>query len=244
MPPSDQNLPPSTVPDEIAELTEGLTHEVKNLIASFPLVLEMISRQVDDPRLRQLIGRMKGNVDLATLLMDRLAEFGAATPARGDFGPLDLEPLLRDFVHPATPVPDAAAPLQLRLVSPVPEILGCSDLIRLALVNLVANSRRAAPSEPLEISAESLSRTGQPWVVMTVRDRGPSLTADQRAQMDRPFFTTKSGGRGFGLGLPTVRRVMRAHRGELRIECTPGQGTAVSLFFPVAPTANPTHAGH
>ena len=135
-------------------------------------------------------------------------------------------------------------PLQLRLVSPVPEIFGCPDLIRLALVNLVANSRRAAPSEPLEISAESLSRAGQPWVVMTVRDRGPSLTADQRAQMDRPFFTTKSGGRGFGLGLPTVRRVMQAHRGELRIECTPGQGTAVSLFFPVAPTANPSHAGH
>ena len=235
MPPTDKNLPPPAAPDEITELTEGLTHEVKNLIASFPLVLEMISRQVDDARLRQLIGRMRGNVDLATSLMDRLAEFGAATPAQGDFVALGLEPLLRDFVLKATATPDTASSLQLRLVSPIPEIFGCPDLILIALTNLVANSRRAAPGQPLEISAETRKEAGQAWVVLAVRDHGPGLTADERAQLDRPYFTTKSAGRGFGLGLPTVRRVMQAHRGALRIESSPGQGTCVNLFFPVSP---------
>ncbi len=244
MQPTDKNLPPPAAPDEIAELTDGLTHEVKNLIASFPIVLEMISRQVDDVRLRQLIGRMRGNVDLATLLMDRLAEFGSATPARRDFGPLGLEPLLREFVLTAKPGPDATSPLHLRLVSPVPDIFGCPDLIRIALGHLVENSRRAAPSEPLEISAEFRSEAGQAWVVLAVRDHGPGLNADQRAQLDRPFFTTKSAGRGFGLGLPTVRRVMQAHRGELQIESTPGQGTCVSLFFPVAPSLTAPDVGH
>ncbi len=241
----DESLPTPAVPDEIAELTEGLAHEVKNLLAPFRLGLEMITRQVDDARMQKLIGRLRGNADLATQLMDRLAEYGAATTVGNVFVPLGLEPFLREFVDTAEPATDAVAPLHLRLVQPLPEILGCADLIKIALANLVQNSRQAAaPGEPVEISAEPVITAGQTWVALSVRDHGPGLPAELRTQMDRPFFTTMAGGRSFGLGLPTVRRVLQAHRGELRIESAPGQGTVVSLLFPTGPRPHLPHVTH
>ena len=160
----DESLPTPAVPDEIAELTEGLAHEVKNLLAPFRLVLEMITRQVDDARMQKLIGRLRGNADLATQLMDRLAEYGAATTVGNVFVPLGLEPFLREFVDTAEPATDAVAPLHLRLVQPLPEILGCADLIKIALANLVQNSRQAAaPGGALQIRGSGASGRSDPF---------------------------------------------------------------------------------
>ena len=46
-----------------------------------------------------------------------------------------------------------------------------------------------------------------------------------------PFFTTKS--RGSGLGLPTTKRLIEAHHGEVLVECPPAGGTTVTVQLPV-----------
>lgn len=49
-----------------------------------------------------------------------------------------------------------------------------------------------------------------------------------------PFFTTKS--RGSGLGLPTAKRLVEAHRGSITIVCPTVGGTIVTVHLPVAAT--------
>jgi nitrogen fixation/metabolism regulation signal transduction histidine kinase len=46
-----------------------------------------------------------------------------------------------------------------------------------------------------------------------------------------PFFTTKS--RGSGLGLPTAKRIVEAHHGEIAVDCPPGGGTTVVVRLPI-----------
>ena len=63
-------------------------------------------------------------------------------------------------------------------------------------------------------------------------DGGPGIPAEVRDRIFMPFFTTKS--RGSGLGLPTAKRLIEAHNGQIAIECPPSGGTTVLITLPLA----------
>jgi signal transduction histidine kinase len=62
-------------------------------------------------------------------------------------------------------------------------------------------------------------------------DQGPGIPADMRTKVFTPFFTAKS--RGSGLGLPTAKRLIEAHNGEISIDCPPAGGTIVHIRLPL-----------
>jgi len=63
-------------------------------------------------------------------------------------------------------------------------------------------------------------------------DAGPGIPLEVRDKVFTPFFTTKS--RGSGLGLPTARRFVEAHGGEIAIDCPPAGGTTVVVRIPMS----------
>lgn len=70
-------------------------------------------------------------------------------------------------------------------------------------------------------------------VVVEIRDSGPGIPAEIQDHIFEPFFTTKQVGEGTGLGLDTVYRIVRAHRGEVRVESKPGD-TCFLVSLPAA----------
>ena len=62
-------------------------------------------------------------------------------------------------------------------------------------------------------------------------DGGPGIPADIREKIFTPFFTTKS--RGSGLGLPTEKRLIDAHNGQITIDCPLAGGTTVVVRLPM-----------
>jgi signal transduction histidine kinase len=62
-------------------------------------------------------------------------------------------------------------------------------------------------------------------------DAGPGIPADVLNKIFTPFFTTKP--RGSGLGLPTVKRLVDAHRGEIAVHCPASGGTTVAIRLPM-----------
>jgi signal transduction histidine kinase len=75
-------------------------------------------------------------------------------------------------------------------------------------------------------------------VLISIKDTGPGLSADQRERAFDPFFTTKSD--GMGLGLAVSRSIVEAHDGELRLRETGPQGTTFEIALPIgmAPTGS------
>ncbi len=61
------------------------------------------------------------------------------------------------------------------------------------------------------------------FVVVEITDNGPGIPDDVRAHIFEPFFTTKGVGEGTGLGLDTVQRIVKKHRGNIQLETVPGQ---------------------
>jgi signal transduction histidine kinase len=70
-------------------------------------------------------------------------------------------------------------------------------------------------------------------VVVEITDNGPGIPDDVRAHIYEPFFTTKGVGEGTGLGLDTVQRIVKKHRGNIQLESAPGQ-TRFQVWLPIA----------
>jgi signal transduction histidine kinase len=70
-------------------------------------------------------------------------------------------------------------------------------------------------------------------VVVEIRDNGPGISPEIVAHIFEPFFTTKGVGAGTGLGLDTVQRIIRKHRGNVQVHSKPGD-TRFQVYLPLA----------
>jgi signal transduction histidine kinase len=70
-------------------------------------------------------------------------------------------------------------------------------------------------------------------VVVEVGDNGPGISPEIRSHIFEPFFTTKAVGEGTGLGLDTVQRIVRKHKGHIQVNSEPGD-TRFQVSLPLA----------
>lgn len=103
--------------------------------------------------------------------------------------------------------------------------------LNLALMNLVANAIDAVGDQgTITISTRELDGS----IVIGVRDDGVGVPEDVQPRVFEPFFTTKPVGKGTGLGLSITYSIAQKHGGSLELKSKPGEGTLVSLRFPLA----------
>jgi signal transduction histidine kinase len=72
-------------------------------------------------------------------------------------------------------------------------------------------------------------------VVVEIGDNGPGISPDVQPHIFEPFFTTKGVGEGTGLGLDTVQRIVKKHRGTIQVTSKPGE-TLFQVWLPLADT--------
>src|SRR2546423_8410052 len=71
------------------------------------------------------------------------------------------------------------------------------------------------------------------FVVVEIGDNGPGISPEVTPHIFEPFFTTKAVGEGTGLGLDTVQRIVKKHRGNIQVNSKPGN-TCFQIWLPVA----------
>ena len=108
------------------------------------------------------------------------------------------------------------------------------------LINLVVNARDALPEGgPIVVRVTLEEGERAPQVVLSVEDHGIGMTEVVQAEIFRPFFTTKPDGRGTGLGLAYVQRMVEAFGGTIAVESAPGKGSRFTIRFPALSEARP-----
>ncbi len=70
-------------------------------------------------------------------------------------------------------------------------------------------------------------------VVVEIGDNGPGIPEEVQPHIFEPFFTTKGVGEGTGLGLDTVQRIVKKHRGNIQVISKPGE-TRFQIWLPLA----------
>ncbi len=179
--------------------------------------------------------RMNDLVD-ALLLLRRLNEGGARPP--GEFETVNLADVARD-VHRAQVAarPDRAEDVRLSAPDEV-LVLGHPSLLTSAMTNLVDNALKFSQrGDAVEVTIELVGAQVQ----ATVADHGPGVAPEEVDRLFDPFFRgseARAKTHGFGLGLPILRQVARAHRGDVVYRPAPSGGACFVLGLPAL--SNPT----
>lgn len=218
----------------MAILAGGLAHEIRNPLSTLTLNLELLAEDAEegetprDRRMLQRISRLQDECHHLEEILNAFLQFTRSTePERV---PLDLNQLVHKFIDFYTPrAQENSVEISLHLGSDLPMILGDPLLLRQVLTNLVANAEQAMPEGG---TIELQTAHQQEQVILAVIDTGKGISPQGQEKMFDPFFSTKSG--GSGLGLPTVRKIVHAHNGEIRCESEQGKGTRFLLSFPIS----------
>ncbi|HEY8969417.1 MAG TPA: ATP-binding protein, partial [Puia sp.] len=75
------------------------------------------------------------------------------------------------------------------------------------------------------------TRRDREFVEVTISDDGPGIPDEIRSQIFDPFFTTKEIGKGTGLGLDVVMRIVQQHRGSVKVSSRPGRTDFIVCFL-------------
>ncbi len=100
--------------------------------------------------------------------------------------------------------------------------------------NLIDNAIDAMNGEG-ELRIRTFREDG--CVVVEIGDNGPGISADVQPRIFEPFFTTKGIGQGTGLGLDTVQRIVKKHRGNIQVISKPGD-TRFQVWLPLSDAAS------
>jgi len=122
---------------------------------------------------------------------------------------------------------EASAELKLEVAPGLPKLRGDARLLIHVLVNLLLNACDAAQQVKLAVGIEGTMLT------FRVSDDGAGMAPEVAARVLEPFFSTKPAERGTGLGLAIAHEIVKMHRGTLRIESRPQQGTLVTVALPI-----------
>ncbi|HEX3019114.1 MAG TPA: ATP-binding protein [Chitinispirillaceae bacterium] len=115
-------------------------------------------------------------------------------------------------------------------------VQGDPDYLKRVFQNLIGNSRDAMPEGgAITVSCSAVQRDGNSEVVIIrVSDTGTGVPPELTEKIFDPFFTTKKPGKGTGLGLALVRRIIMLHNGNISVEKTGYEGTVFRIELPIS----------
>ena len=219
---------------EIAQLAGGLAHEIRNPLSTMRMNLDLLAEDFEDAeaprdrRARQKIERLRKESERLEDILETFLKYVRIQDLRPD--PADLNAAiddLRDFCSPRAASQDVIVRAQLDdSLPPVPLDV---DLFKQALLNLMLNAFQAMPDGG-ELHLKT-RREGR-WALLDVIDTGRGISEEIQGRVFEPFVSTRKG--GSGLGLPTTRRIVRAHGGTIHVQSEPGKGSQFTVRLPLA----------
>ena len=229
--------------ETLGQLTGGVAHDFNNLLTPITGALDLLQRKYgdSDPRSARLLSNALQAADRAKILLQRLLGFARRQELRTEAVDIDslltgMRDLIASSVGPKVNLKLRCAPdLQSALVDP--------NQLELAILNLTVNARDAMPDGgPLTVLAEEVAmgpgseprlRPGL-YIRLSVIDAGCGMDAGSLARAVEPFYSTKEVGHGTGLGLSMVHGLAAQLGGGFALTSSPGEGTRVDLYLPVA----------
>ena len=215
-------------------LAAGVAHEIGNPLNSLNIHLQLMQRNLRKvpPKVR---ASLEESVNVARSEVARLDNIitqflRAIRPQALQLQPAEINQVLNEALQFLGPeIQDRDILLEKRLGQGMPLLQLDSDQIKQAFYNICRNAFQAMQSGGI-LHVETSQDAEHVKVVFA--DSGGGIAPENITRIFEPYFTTKSDGNG--LGLLIVRRIVRAHGGEVMLESAPGRGLTVTILLPRA----------
>jgi len=229
-------------------LVAGIAHEINTPLGSLHSTHDTLFRAADklrelvehelpeearaNPRLKTLFGVMSDARDVVRTstgrvdgIVKRLKSFARLDEA--ELKEIDLHECIEDtlvLLHH-----ELEGTRLVKSYAELPRITCFPGQLNQVLLNVILNARQAI-AEGGEITVTT-TREGD-RARIDIRDDGVGIAPEALGRVFDPGYTTKGVGVGTGLGLAIAYRIVRDHRGDIRIASEPGKGTTVTITLP------------
>ncbi|MCK5841967.1 MAG: tetratricopeptide repeat protein [Candidatus Sabulitectum sp.] len=229
--------------DTVGRLAGGIAHDFNNLLTVIKGHADFILLDIAEthPIWPDVEGISKA-ADRASLLTQQLLAFSRQQILRPR--PLDLSKIVSGLQRMLSRLLSE----NIQIVTSFPQNPGCvfadESQIEQVIVNLVINARDAMESggkltievSDLDIDEQSLITNPDlhpgRYMQLSISDTGCGMNAEIQARIFEPFFSTKPGGKGSGLGLAMVYGIVKQSGGVIEVSSEPAVGTTFMMYLP------------
>ncbi|MCC7384187.1 MAG: response regulator [Deltaproteobacteria bacterium] len=219
----------------LGELAASTAHELNNVLSAIIGRAQILHRAIEAPEVRRSLAVIERAALDGSTVAHRLRAMVRDEPL-GEEETIQVAELIEDTIGRAETRVEKhgwAAPISIEAeLGPAPPIRGDAAGLRQVLTNLLYNAVDAMPGGG-QLTVRCGQGTPPDEVFVEVADTGAGMEAATLAQVFEPFFTTK-GAHGTGLGLSVSRGIVDRHGGRIEIDSTPGRGTRVRVWLPIA----------
>src|SRR5437660_4817696 len=234
----------------LGTLSAGMAHEIKNPLVTLKTFAQLLPERYQDSVLRDTCSNLIAHeIDRIDSLVNQLLRF--ARPAKPILKPLHAHEILEKAL---TLVGHRLYQKDIKLnrswLADVDTIHGDADQLEQVFLNFFLNAMDAMKASG-ELSVKTEIRTDEQWanaagfgngqnngqgqageaLLITIRDTGEGIRAEDVPHVFDPFFTTKD--YGTGLGLSVVHGIIQEHGGQIEVESELEKGTAFHILLPL-----------
>ncbi|MFO0947723.1 MAG: ATP-binding protein [Planctomycetota bacterium] len=228
--------------DSVGSLASTLAHDFNNLLGQVQIMVSNLRTDLPagSPFADDLAAIEKKVDDASEMVANLLASRENVVSS----DPVILDPVLREFAVNQKKALPKNVELRLELRSDLPTVWITPHALRRVLDNLCLNACDAMPYGG-SLALKAYGRVIEPphdtqqlpagsYSVLEISDTGVGMSRDVLDTIFEPFFTTKDKGKGTGLGLWTVYRIVRKLGGWIHVQSRPGNGTRFTIYLPQA----------
>ncbi len=218
----------------IGTLAAGIAHEISSPLFGILGLAEAITDEQDLPLAQ---GYARDVVEYCRTIRDIVVDLSSYSRSATHEYLTSVE--LAKVIGDALKLVERSAPVEhvtfRTEIEPGLYLNARTNEIQQIFVNLIKNAAEAVNDAHLSGGGSVVVKAGRTdgaiWA--RVEDNGPGIPEDRVRLIFDPFYTTKPAGKGTGLGLNIVYRIMTKYRGQVQVQSKPGEGTQFSLRFPV-----------
>ncbi|MCW8962545.1 MAG: PAS domain S-box protein [Gammaproteobacteria bacterium] len=229
--------------ESLGLLTGGIAHDFNNLLAVINghagLVL---GKYIDNKdKLITCVSNIKEAGERASNLVSQMLAFSHMDAIEEQ--PIQLEVLINQDIKMLRATLPSTINIKSEIEPDLPDVMMNAPQFHQILMNLAINARDAMQeSGDLAIrlgwihglqtqSPISHKAISGDWIELSVSDTGSGIEPDIQELIFNPFFTTKDVGKGTGMGLSVIYRIMENHGGHILLESELGKGSTFRMLF-------------
>ena len=219
----------------IGTLAAGIAHEISNPLFGILGLAEAILEEDKPDLVREYATDIVEYSQNIRSIVVELSSYSRAS--KGEYlTTVDLSRVINDAIRLVERSADTRGIRITTQLEPSTFVNARTNEVQQVFVNLVKNAVEAladlhGAGREGEVSVRTGNDDGRVWA--EVSDNGPGIPSSNLAMVFDPFYTTKQPGKGTGLGLNIVYRIVTKYRGTITADSIEGQGTTFRVRFPV-----------